>query len=58
VDTNSGKTLDTESIPGNSTTANNFVNGTYFKWKISGHVTINVTLTGGPNAVISGMFFD
>jgi len=38
--------------------ASNFGNGIYFVWNITGHVKINITLTGGPNAVISGMFFN
>jgi hypothetical protein len=46
----SGTTLDTE-------TASSFQNGVYENWNISGHVTIVVTNTAGPNAVISGLFF-
>ena len=42
--------LDSRSISG-------FVNGIYMVWNISGHVIINVTNTGGKNAVISGVFF-
>ncbi len=34
-----------------------FTNGTYLIWNISGHVHINVTLTGGGNIVMSGVFF-
>jgi hypothetical protein len=33
-------------------------NGIYLIWNITGHVKINITLTGGPNAVISGAFFN
>ncbi|MGH9772499.1 MAG: hypothetical protein ACRD4Q_12510, partial [Candidatus Acidiferrales bacterium] len=40
-----------------SRTLSNFGKGTYLVWNISGHVTINVTFSGGPNAVISGIFF-
>ena len=29
----------------------------YLVWNVQGHVTIKVTLTGGVNAVISGLFF-
>lgn len=49
-DANSGTTLDTESV-------SNFTNGTYLVWTITGHVTVVVTNTAGPNAVISGIFF-
>ena len=42
--------LDTESL-------SNFGNGTYLVWNVSGHVIINVTLNGGVNAVVSGVFF-
>ncbi len=42
--------LDTEST-------SNFTNGVYLVWNISGHVTINVIVTAGPNAVVSGVFF-
>jgi hypothetical protein len=50
LDANTGLVLDTRSISG-------FTNGLYVIWNISGHVRINVTLTGGANAVISGVFF-
>jgi len=30
----------------------------YLVWNVSGHVKIQVTLTGGINAVASGLFFD
>ena len=33
-----------------------FSSGAYLVWNISGHVTITVTATSGPNAVISGIF--
>jgi hypothetical protein len=46
-----GSLLNTESLT-------NFTNGTYLVWNISGHVIITVTLTGGTNAVASGVFFD
>jgi hypothetical protein len=42
--------LDTES-------AANFQNGVYLVWNIQGHVLIQVTCTGGLNAVVSGLFF-
>ncbi len=40
-----------------STAVSNFSNGVYVVWNISGHVKIYVTAIGGPNAVISGVFF-
>ena len=43
--------------PLNTQTISNFANGIYLVWNISGHVKINVTLTAGPNAVVSGVFF-
>jgi hypothetical protein len=50
LDANSGATLNTQSVT-------NFSNGIYLVWTISGHVKVNVTLSSGPNAVISGVFF-
>lgn len=38
--------------------ASNFANGQWLTWDLSGHVKITVTLTGGWNAVASGLFFD
>ncbi len=35
----------------------NFHNGVYAVWNLQGHVTIQVTFTGGLNAVLSGIFF-
>ena len=35
-----------------------FHNGQYASWNIQGHVHIQVTWTGGANAVLSGLFFD
>jgi hypothetical protein len=43
--------LDTRSI-------SQFNTGVYLVWNISGHVKINVTRTGGANAVISGVFLN
>jgi Bacterial Ig domain len=34
-----------------------FQNGEYLVWKIQGHVRIQITNTGGLNAVVSGIFF-
>jgi len=50
LDANTKAVLDTRNI-------SNFTTGLYLLWSISGHVTINVTSTGGPNGVISGVFF-
>jgi hypothetical protein len=41
----------------NSVSASNFANGVYYRWNVSGHVVVTVTLAGGPNAVVSGVFF-
>jgi len=51
VDATTSAILDTRTI-------SNFSNGTYLVWNISGNVKINITPSGGPNAVISGAFFD
>ena len=51
VDENSNKVLDTETISG-------FSSGMYLVWNVTGHVKINVTMTGARNAVVSGIFFD
>jgi hypothetical protein len=51
LDATTGAVLD------NTRTISNFTNGIYATWTISGHVTINVTVTSGANAVISGAFF-
>ena len=50
LDANTSAVLDTRSI-------SSFSNGMYLVWNISGHVKINVTRTGGSNAVVSGVFF-
>jgi regulation of enolase protein 1 (concanavalin A-like superfamily) len=41
-----------------SRNVSSFVNGQYLVWNLSGHVVLNITNTGSPNAVISGLFFD
>jgi hypothetical protein len=51
VDAITNKQLDMQAV-------SNFSNGIYLAWTITGHVKINITLTGGPNAVASGVFFD
>ena len=35
-----------------------FHNGVHLKWDLRGNVIVRLTGTGGPNAVISGLFFD
>ena len=40
-----------------SRTTSRLNQGEYLVWNLSGHVVLRVTLTGGPNAVISGLFF-
>jgi hypothetical protein len=41
-----------------SRTLANFNNGQYLIWNVAGHVVFRVTLTGGVNPVISGLFID
>jgi len=50
VDANTSAVLDTRAL-------SSFSNGVYLVWNLSGHVRINVTWTGGVNAVVSGVFF-
>ena len=40
-----------------SRTVSSFNAGQYLVWNVSGHVTFRITLVGGINAVISGVFF-
>jgi hypothetical protein len=40
-----------------SQSVTNFGGGVYLVWNVSGHVKIQVTLTGGVNAVATGLFF-
>ena len=42
--------LDTRTVSG-------FQGGQYLVWNMSGHVTVRVILAGGPNVVVSGVFF-
>ena len=51
LDANSQAVLDTETI-------SSFHGGDYAAWNVTGHVLIQVTKTGGVNAVVSGIFFD
>ena len=46
-----GNVLNSQSL------ASSFSAGVYLVWNVSGHVKIQVTVTGGANAVISGLFF-
>jgi hypothetical protein len=41
-----------------SSTVANFQNGTYFTWDLKGNILVKVTRNSGPNAVVSGIFFD
>jgi len=50
LDGTTGALLDTRNASG-------FSGGLYLIWNMAGHVKINVTLTSGANAVISGVFF-
>jgi hypothetical protein len=43
--------LDTETI-------SSFSGGDYLQWAVTGNVVITVKCLAGPNAVISGLFFD
>src|SRR5262249_4261597 len=51
LDENTNSVLDSRSLSG-------FVNGIYLVWNLKGGVRIQVTLTGGDNAVVSAVFFD
>ncbi len=46
-----GNTLDTQNL------TSSFSSGVFLVWSVTGHVKLRVTLTGGPNAVLSGLFF-
>ncbi len=51
LDADSNALLSTE-------TFSNFDSGEYAEWEVQGHVSIQVTKTGGANAVVSGIFVD
>jgi ELWxxDGT repeat protein len=50
-DAATGAVLSTQSVA-------SFHNGLYLDYRVSGHVVITITCTGGPNAVLSGLFLD
>ncbi|MFN7948939.1 MAG: hypothetical protein U0Z53_26535 [Blastocatellia bacterium] len=50
LDATSGAVLDSRTIQ-------TFGNGLYLSWDLSGAVRFRITRTGGPNAVVSGLFF-
>jgi hypothetical protein len=50
LDAASQAVLDTQTVSG-------FQNGKYLIWNLSGHVTLKITLLGGLNDVVSGLFF-
>lgn len=51
LDATSGQVL-------NSQVVSSFSSGKYLIWDLSGYVILRVTPSAGPNAVISGLFFD
>ncbi|HTG45608.1 MAG TPA: chitobiase/beta-hexosaminidase C-terminal domain-containing protein [Verrucomicrobiae bacterium] len=51
IETSSGTVLDSQSI-------SNFQKGIYLTWEITKPVTARITSSSGPNAVVSGIFFD
>ena len=46
-----GNVLDTRMV-------SNFASGVWLVWRVKGHVQVQVTNTGQPNALASGIFFD
>ncbi len=50
LDAGNGAVLDSHVVSG-------FGTGQYVTWDITGHVIFRITRTGGPNAVVSGLFF-
>ncbi len=42
----------------NSQSFSSFSGGVYAAWNVKGHVQIQVTRTGGPNALVNALFFD
>jgi hypothetical protein len=50
IDKATGAVLDQRSVSG-------FRNGVYLVWQVTGNVSIQITRTGGNNAIVSGVFF-
>ena len=50
VDVLTGQVLDARTL-------NSYQQGAYLVWNIKGHVSLQFTNVGGPNAVVSGIFF-
>jgi hypothetical protein len=50
-DATTGALLDSRTMSG-------FRTGQYLVWNLRGHVTMRVTRSAGPNAVVSAVFFD
>lgn len=46
-----GNTIDTQTV-------SQFANGKYLSWDVTGQITFRFTKLAGPNAVVSGLFFD
>jgi hypothetical protein len=42
----------------NTQTFSSFPGGIYAVWNVKGNVQINVTKTGGPNAIVNAVFFN
>jgi hypothetical protein len=51
VDPATGQVIDTQTL-------SSFTGGAYVSWALSGKVQIRITRLTGPNAVVSGLFFD
>ncbi|MDQ3252778.1 MAG: hypothetical protein M3R15_02545, partial [Acidobacteriota bacterium] len=51
LDAATGAVLDTRSITA-------FTGGRYLVWNVSGQIRLRATRAAGPNAVLSGLFFD
>jgi hypothetical protein len=49
--------LDTNNNVQDSRTVTGFTGGQYLVWNLKGHVIIRITVTGGANPVMSGLFF-
>ena len=50
--------IDTNGNVLNSQALTSFTGGVYLVWNVTGHVKLLFTSTAGPNAVVSGLFFD